>query len=293
MGLLRLFSPLGGQALGKILTGIIPFHFAMLAAMRTEIEKLIRDAAQRELMPRFENVSRSFKQDGSIVTEADTATQHFLHRALVEQFGEEIAFLGEEMAVAEQEALLAHSGNSLWILDPLDGTSNFAAGIPYFSISLALFRHGEVVLGVIYDPLRDECFAAEKNKGATLNGEPLRMPMRLPPIGRSIGLVDFKRLDSELARRLATHPPYASQRSFGSGALDWCMIASGRCHLYLHGGQKLWDYAAGQLILNEAGGYSSTLDGENVLQPLLVPRSVVAAPSRELHEHWLHWLGEH
>lgn len=264
----------------------------MLAAMRIEIERLIREAAQRELMPRFNNVTRSFKRDGSIVTEADTATQHFLHRALVEHFGQ-IAFLGEEMTTSEQEALLSHAGNNLWVLDPLDGTSNFAAGIPYFCVSLALIRHGEVVLGFIYDPLRDECFAAEKGKGATLNGQPLRAPMMLPPIEHSIGLVDLKRLDGELATRLATHPPYASQRSFGSGALDWCMIASGRCHLYLHGGQKLWDYAAGQLILNEAGGYSSTLDGESVLQLMLVPRSVVAAPSMELHERWLHWLRDH
>ncbi len=68
------------------------------------------------------------------------------------------------------------------------------------------------------------------------------------------------------------------------------MIASGRCHLYLHGGQKLWDYAAGQLILAEAGGVATTLEGERVLQPELVPRSVVAAASRELYAQWYGWL---
>ena len=257
--------------------------------MLTIIDKLVREAAERELMPRFKHTTHSIKRDGSIVTEADTATQRFLQQALARRF-ERIAFLGEEMSVPEQEALLRHADGGLWILDPLDGTSNFAAGIPYFCISLALLRRGEVILGLIYDPLHDECFAAEKGKGATLNGRPLRTPAGLPPIERSIGLVDFKRLPPALAKRLACSPPYASQRSFGSGALDWCMVATGRCHVYLHGGQKLWDYAAGQLILSEAGGYASTLDGETVLAPTLAPRSVLAAPSTELYEHWVRWL---
>jgi myo-inositol-1(or 4)-monophosphatase len=194
------------------------------------------------------------------------------------------------MGAAEQQALLDNSEQGLWLLDPLDGTSNFAAGVPYFCVSLALIRHGEVVLGIIYDPLRDECFAAEKGRGATLNGRVLQAPVQLPPLARSMGLIDFKRLDGELAARLATTPPYASQRSFGSGALDWCMIASGRCHLYLHGGQKLWDYAAGQLILAEAGGLAATLQGEPVLQRGLVPRSVVAATDADLFHAWRDWL---
>ncbi|MFO7593362.1 MAG: inositol monophosphatase family protein [Pseudomonadota bacterium] len=259
--------------------------------MLTTIEKLVREAAERELMPRFNRTTYAIKRDGSIVTEADTATQQYLQQALARHF-ERIAFLGEEMSVSEQEALLRRADSGLWILDPLDGTSNFAAGIPYFCISLALIRHGEVALGLIYDPLHDECFAAEKGKGATLNGRPLRTPTGLPPLERGIGLVDFKRLQPALAKRLACNPPYTSQRSFGSGALDWCMIASGRCQVYLHGGQKLWDYAAGQLILSEAGGRASGLDGEGVLAPTLAPRSVVAAPSSELYEPWFRWLNE-
>lgn len=263
----------------------------MLVAMLTEIEELVREAAELELMPRFNRTTYSIKRDGSIVTEADTATQRFLQRALEQRFSQ-IAFLGEEMSVSEQEALLRHADSGLWLLDPLDGTSNFAAGIPYFCISLALLRQGTVVLGLIYDPIRGECFAAEKGKGSTLNGRPLRTPTGLPPLERGIGLVDFKRLEPDLAKRLASSPPYASQRSFGSGALDWCMIASGRCQAYLHGGQKLWDYAAGQLILSEAGGQASTLSGETVLTTTLAPRSVVAAPDAELYERWFRWLGE-
>ncbi len=255
------------------------------------LARILKEAACAELLPRFARVERGFKADGSIVTEADTAMQARVLNALQEGWPE-IPLLGEEMSTAEQQALLADSPEGLWLLDPLDGTSNFAAGIPYFCVSLALLRGGEVVLAIIYDPLRDECFSAESGNGARLNGEPLHVPPQLPPLERTMGLVDFKRLAPALAARLASAPPYASQRSFGSGALDWCMIATGRCHLYLHGGQKLWDYAAGQLILKEAGGHATTLEGEPVLMPALATRSVAAASSRDLYNRWSAWLSE-
>ena len=250
-----------------------------------QLQSILKTAAREELLPRFTLVERKLKADGSIVTEADTAMQQRIFRALQQQWPD-IPLLGEEMNASEQQELLNNSPAGLWLLDPLDGTSNFAAGIPYFSVSLALIREGQVYLGIIYDPLRDECFSAELGHGAVLNGQQLQVPPDLPPIAQSMGLVDFKRLDAALAARLASHPPYASQRSFGSGALDWCMIATGRCHLYLHGGQKLWDYAAGQLILSESGGYSSTLDGEDVYRHTLKPRSVVAAGTEALFRQW-------
>jgi len=254
-----------------------------------KLKSILIPAAREELLPRFAQVERKLKRDGSIVTEADTAMQRRVCQALQENWPA-IPLLGEEMSTEEQQALLEDDSDGLWLLDPLDGTSNFAAGIPFFSVSLALLRGGEVVLGIIYDPLRDECFAAEKGRGATLNGQRLQPPAELPEMGGSMGLIDFKRLDGELVSRLAGNPPYASQRSFGSGALDWCMIASGRCHLYLHGGQKLWDYAAGQLILAEAGGLAATLQGEPVLHCGLSPRSVVAAASPQLYRAWRGWL---
>lgn len=256
------------------------------------LQAILKSAACEELLPRFARVERQLKGDGSIVTEADTAMQRRVLAALREGWPQ-IPLLGEEMRAEEQQQLLDNSEEGLWLLDPLDGTSNFAAGIPYFCVSLALLRHGEVVLGIIYDPLRDECFSAGQGMGARLNGEPLQVPASLPPIACAMGLVDLKRLAPALASRLATEPPYSSQRSFGSGALDWCMLATGRCQLYLHGGQKLWDYAAGQLILAEAGGHASTLEGERVLQAALVPRSVVAASGRGLHARWARWLTGH
>jgi len=260
--------------------------------MTPPIEKLIailKSAAREELLPRFSRVDSRRKADGSLVTEADTRMQQRVSDTLQANWPH-IPLLGEEMSSAEQQALLDGSEKGLWLLDPLDGTSNFAAGIPFFCVSLALVRHGKVEIGVIYDPLRDECFAARRGEGAQLNGQLLRAPDHGADLHSCMGLVDFKRLAPTLATRLAAAPPYASQRSFGSGALDWCMIAAGRCQLYLHGGQKLWDYAAGQLILSEAGGRAATLQGEEVFENSLATRSVVAASTAGLFAAWHHWL---
>lgn len=242
-------------------------------------------------MPRFALVEQAVevKADGSVLTEADLAMQRRLREALAIHWPG-IPLLGEEMGIEAQAAVLRCVGGAFWCLDPLDGTSNFAAGIPFFSTSLALVRDGEPLLGLVYDPVRDECFAAERGRGAWLNGVRLR-PAPAPPLERSIALVDFKRLPAAFAQRLAGSPPYRSQRSFGSVALDWCWIAAGRGHVYLHGGQKLWDFAAGWLILREAGGRAATLDGEPVYRAALEPRSAVAARDAGLFREWCAWLG--
>ncbi len=249
---------------------------------------LITIAADAELVPRFAHVEPGRKADGSIVTEADLAMQQRLHSALSTRWPA-IPLLGEEMAPEQQEALLREA-DALWCLDPLDGTSNFTAGLPYFAVSLALVRNGRVALGIVYDPMRRECFTAVRGQGAQLNGTPLTFQGRPWGLHRSIALVDLKRLPKALAVRLASAPPYASQRSFGSSALDWCTIAAGRCHIYLHGKQRLWDLAAGSLILEEAGGLACTLEGDPVFLPQLEPRSVVAALDHETFRSWCAWL---
>jgi myo-inositol-1(or 4)-monophosphatase len=254
--------------------------------MREKLEQIIREAAQQELLPRFNHVTRQLKGDGSIVTQADLAMQQRMIDMLQQRWPQ-IPLLGEEMTPEEQQQLLDQNDEGLWLLDPLDGTSNYAAGIPYFCVSLALMRRGEVELAIIYDPLRDEIFSAEKGKGAWLNGVQLKAPKATRPLKQGIALIDLKRLTSELAAKVASQPPYSSQRNLGSGALDWCYVATGRVDVYLHGGQKLWDYAAGQLILREAGGHSSTLNGEDVLLNELKQRSVVAAADEGNYRQWL------
>jgi len=254
-----------------------------------ELQSIVTRAGAEELLPRFQQVGHCIKDDGSILTEADIAMQGRLCEELNRQWPD-IEFLSEEMSSEQQAALLHNSNRPLWCLDPLDGTSNFAAGLPCFGVSLALLIGGEPVMGLIYDPMHNECFRADKDKGAWLNEQ--RLPMQAPrsSLDLTVALVDLKRLATPLARKLAETPPYASQRNFGSSALEWAWIAAGRGHVYLHGGQKLWDFAAGSLILDEAGGYSCTLEGESVFKQTLNSRSVIAASSNVLFRSWREWL---
>jgi myo-inositol-1(or 4)-monophosphatase len=258
-----------------------------------ELRVLIGACAQQEIMPRFADTSRHIKTDGSVVTEADHAMQDRVQKELAARWPR-YAFLGEETPVHEHQLLVASENTGLWILDPLDGTSNFAAGLPYFSVSLALLIRGRPEIGLVYDPVRDQAFYAQRGVGAWLNGLSLgtRAPLNVP-LARAIAVVDFKRLDRPLAEKLGGDPPFGSQRNFGSSALDWCWLADGRFHVYLHGGQKLWDYAAGRLILHEAGGHAQTLQGEDVFSLELGSRSVVAARDPELFRIWRAWLAQH
>jgi len=251
--------------------------------------EIVIATAREELLPRFARVKRGRKADGSVVTEADLVVQQRIARELRVQWPE-TGFLGEEMSAAEQDAML-NTARPLWCLDPLDGTGNFAAGIPFFSVSLALLEGGRAVAGIVYDPVRDECFSALHGKGTRLNDTVLTAVQAGLTLQQATGLIDFKRLPRELAVRLVSEIPYASQRSFGSVALDWCWIAAGRCHVYLHGRQNLWDYAAGHLILQEAGGHALTLSGEPVFINALQPRSAVAALDAGLFGEWTRWLG--
>jgi len=257
----------------------------------TQLQRLqqsLRQVAQREMMSRFTQVAHYYKQDGSLLTEADLAVQAQIGAELA-RLTPGIPLLGEEMELAQQRAVMA--SEAYWCLDPLDGTSNFAAAIPYFAVSLALIVAGEIELGLVYDPNRDELFMAKRGGGATCNGQVIALRRDPRPIDKCCAIVDFKRLPAALARKLASEPSYASQRSFGAVALDWCWLAMGRGHLYLHGKQNLWDYAAGYLIFSELGGQACTLEGEALFRHALQPRSAVAALDPGLFKTWLAWLG--
>ncbi|CAB1275830.1 Inositol monophosphatase [Candidatus Nitrosacidococcus tergens] len=255
-----------------------------------QLRQIVINTAQEHLPHRFATIKSRWKADGSLLTEADLIMQKQINESLT-TYWPQFAFLGEEMDEIQQTQLLLDTTQGVWCLDPLDGTRNFAAGIPCFSVSLALIVKQEVVIGIVYDPLRDECFSAQKNQGAWVNEKVLGEIYPHEPLNNGIGLIDLKRLPAGLAARLATCPPYSSQRSLGSVALDWCWLAAGRGHVYLHGRQKIWDYAAGSLILKEAGGYATTLLGESVFKPTLQPRSAVAALKKEFFDEWIAWLG--
>lgn len=255
----------------------------------SKLKQAIVHLAQTEVMSRFNQVGYEVKKDGSLLTEADTSMQKQVTNLLKREWPQ-FALLGEESTKETQQAALDHP-TGCWVLDPVDGTTNFANHIPFFSVSLALLIDGKPVLGLVYDPARDELFSARAGLGAELNHQPLTSrPANTPDLKHCVGIIDFKRLTPVLATALATQAPYASQRSFGSVALDWCWIAAGRGQIYLHGNQSLWDYAAGWLILEEAGGASCNLDGESVFINKIGKRSAVAAINSNTLSLWYNWL---
>jgi myo-inositol-1(or 4)-monophosphatase len=194
------------------------------------------------------------------------------------------------MDADEQFALWNNGQGDLWCIDPLDGTSNFVRGLPYFAVSIALLRDGKSILGVVFDPVADEVFAAELGKGAFLNGNRLLGRNVDCPLNEALANVDLKRLDRNLASCLAANPPFCSQRNFGASALDWCYTAAGRFDAYLHGGQKLWDYAAGCLILSESGGLACSIGQDDFAQENVWNRSVIAAHNHTLFDEWKSWI---
>lgn len=257
--------------------------------MLEALTNAVRSVAVTEIMPRYLKVARQHKDDGSFCTEADIAAQAALIPAL--RAIAPCPVLGEEMSEEEQHGQWAAGRDGLWCLDPIDGTSNFVNGLPYFAVSAALLREGRPVLGAVYDPVADEMFCAEKGKGAWLNGEPLPIKTFCPAgLSAAIAGVDLKRLSRTLREQLAVNQPYRSQRNFGASALDWCYVAAGRFDVYLHGGQKLWDYAAGALILAEAGGSVCLLDGGDFWGADPWVRSVIAALHPSLFQSWRSWV---
>jgi inositol-1-monophosphatase-like protein len=255
-----------------------------------QLQTLVKHIAHTEVMPRFLTAAASEKADGSILSEADLAAQAAFSDGL-RQIAD-CPMLGEEMAEQAQRDLWLHNHDALWVVDPIDGTTNFVNGFPHFALSAALLRQGRPEIGVIYNPVSDECFYAQAGQGAFLNGRRLPLALREKKLHRAIAGVEIKYLRSgKLSSRMSTLSPVGSIRSMGSSTLDWCYLAAGRMDVYVHGGQKLWDYAAGSLIFSEAGGCLATLEGdgfwsgEHVFQ-----RSVIAAASPQLFEPWLKWI---
>ncbi|VEJ20526.1 inositol monophosphatase family protein [Neisseria animaloris] len=260
--------------------------------MLDKLHVLVREVARSEVMPRFLDVAVSWKPDGSLLTEADLAAQAVFAERLPEII--DCPMLGEEMTSQRQMELWKHNRHGLWVVDPIDGTNNFINGLPHFALSCAYVKNGRSQMGVIYNPVSDECFYAERCKGAFLNGRPLPARNVEKQLHEAIAGVEIKYLRSgKLSSRMNTLAPFGSLRSMGSSTLDWCYLAAGRYDIYVHGGQKLWDYAAGALILEEAGGSLATLEGDDFWSGEHVfKRSVVAGLHQRLFARWLKWIRE-
>jgi myo-inositol-1(or 4)-monophosphatase len=191
-----------------------------------------------------------YKGEVDLVTEVDERAEQVIKEIL---FG---AFPAYGM-LAEEGGRLSGEEDTRWIVDPLDGTTNYAHGLPIFAVSIALERAGEVTVGVGHDPMREETFIAERGGGATLNGEPIRVSDTKEPIQALIA-TGFPYDRAEMPEALELFGRFAAVtrgiRRLGSTALDLCYVAAGRLDDYYERGIWEWDLAAGALILEEAGG---------------------------------------
>jgi myo-inositol-1(or 4)-monophosphatase len=229
----------------------------MVKAARQAARGLKRDFGE------VEKLQVSLKGPANFVTAADRKAEEVLREELAKArpgYG----FIGEESGRHE-----GSDATHLWIVDPLDGTTNFLHGIPHFAISVALEREGAIVAGLVYNPATDEMFLAERGKGAFLNDTRLRVAgrRRLADSVISCGLPHLGRGDLELNRRemAAVQEKVAGLRRFGSAALDLAWIAAGRFDGYWERGLSPWDMAAGILLVREAGGYVTDLQGKETM----------------------------
>jgi myo-inositol-1(or 4)-monophosphatase len=212
-----------------------------------------------------------------LVTEVDRQSEAYLLEAIAEKFP-------ENRVVAEETGGLEGSDDFIWYIDPLDGTTNFAHKLPIFSVSIAFADAEGLSLGVVYDPMRDEIFTAERGKGAQMNGD-LIMVGTAAELSKSLLVTGFPydRFENP-DNNLEYFNRFALQvqgiRRLGSAALDLCFVACGRVDGFWEVRLEPWDLAAGTLIAREAGAQVTKLDGE---PDMLTPPYNVLAANPTLH----------
>jgi len=256
------------------------------------VTALMQEVAARELMPRFKHVAAEKKHDGSIVTEADRMVEAALAEALPRVF--DCPVLGEEMNEAAQKEIW-RDADWCWCVDPLDGTANFAAGKRYFGMSVALMYRRKSVFGVILDPNSGEVFHAVQHGGAFLDGKRLK-PLPAKHLAEAhVEVGRYKRL-GRLGSALLAHKPFRKITMSGASVLQWSHMACGRVDAFLHAGEQPWDYAAGALILEEAGGRIASLQHDDYWRPERPQdwsKSVIAARHPALFDEWKRWVRSH
>src|SRR5262252_9188832 len=252
----------------------------MTAAARKAGRSLKRDYGE------VANLQVSMEGPANFVTAADCRAEEILHTEL-NKARPGYCFFGEEGGRRDGD-----DKSHCWIVDPLDGTTNFLHGIPQFAISIALEREGVIVAGVIYNPANEELFLAERGKGAFLNDQRLRVAARrrmseavvacgMPHIGRG----DLPLFGREMA---AVQGQVAGLRRFGAAALDLAWVAAGRFDAFWERDLSPWDMAAGILLVRQAGGFVSDLDGGEAI----LTKGTIAAGNETMHRELLRLIKE-
>ncbi len=226
----------------------------MVKACRKAAKTLIRDFGE------IENLQVSIKGPGDFVTASDKKVEKILIDEL-QKARPNYSILSEEIGKINNDESFK------WIIDPIDGTANFLHGIPHFAISIGLEHDGEIICGIIYDPIKDEMFVAEKGNGSYLNNQRIRVSSRSklenciiftggPKIGaknRELSLKEYNIVSSKVLTPI---------RKLGSASLDMAYVAAGRCDGFWQRDLKYWDIAAGIILVRESGGFVTDFKGE-------------------------------
>jgi fructose-1,6-bisphosphatase/inositol monophosphatase family enzyme len=262
----------------------------MLPARRLEdIAALLREAAQREIMPRFRRLEPGAVRTKSgpldLVTEADEQAERHIAAGLAQAFPGCVV-IGEEAATADPSLLGRLADAELaFVVDPVDGTANFAAGLPLFGVMTAAIVRGEVVAAAIHDPLGDDTALALRGEGAWIaTPDGRRQELRVAaaaPVSRMSGNVSWRFLPEPQRSLVCSNlPRLGGSWDYRCSAHEYRMVAGGHCHFLFFNRLYPWDHAPGWLLHREAGGYAVRLDG-SPYDPRLTTGGLICAPDRD------------
>ncbi|HVX63556.1 MAG TPA: inositol monophosphatase family protein [Pirellulales bacterium] len=225
------------------------------------------------------------KGPADLVTEADLASQEAIQKILLDAFPDH-GFLAEENC-----SIPSQKDGLRWIVDPLDGTTNYVHGLPVYAVSIALEQSGKLLAGTVYNPVAEECYVAAQGHGAELNGKPLRVS-QTASLDQALVAASLpakvRRDDPDIKDFLEVTLRCRAVRRMGSSALNLCYLAAGRFDAYWARSTKAWDIAAGLLMVREAGGVVSSLSGG---EPDLADPQFVSACTPALHQEISQLLG--
>ena len=250
---------------------------------------LLRRAAKAEILPRFRALGPTAVREKSspldLVTDADEAAEAMISAELRARYPEAL-ILGEEAAALDPSLLQGFDQAGLcFVIDPIDGTANFAAGLTLFGVMLAVLRQGRVVCGLIYDPIADDCAVAVEGEGAWMlaaDGACVRLRVATPaPFAAMSGNLSWRYFPpAQQPAVLAAARRFGGSFDFRCAAHQYRMMAGGHCQFLVFYRLLPWDHAAGSLLVREAGGYAALLDGRDY-QPAILEGGYLCATDRD------------